>query len=379
MKKNLVLILISMAVWGLGEGMFFFFQPIYLQELGADPVTIGFILGLVAFVMVLVHIPSGYISDRFGRRPLIWAAWIIGTLSIWILALAPDLPTFVLGMIIYGSTMFVAVPLSSYVTAARGAMSVGRVLTFSSAAFNSGMILGPFIGGFIGQAIGLKTTFFIAGFIFLISTALILFIGKQEVEASVHENAFEGIASILKPRFTIFLLLSVLTIFVLYLPQPLTQNFLQNERGISLSTIGIFLSARSVGIVCISLFLGNFDARKGFILAQVGVAIFALMLWKSTQNLGLLVGYFLLGSYQTARSLTNAQARILVEARNMGLSYGLVETAASTAIIAAPVFAGILYKINPIFVYPISLFLILVMMVVNIILTPYFRLNSHQS
>ena len=180
MRRDLTLVILSMIVWGIGEGMFFFFQPLYLQELGANPITIGVILGSVGVVMALVHIPAGYLADRFGRRQLLWSAWILGTLATLIMAFAPSLQFFVAGMVIYGITIFVAVPLNSYVTAARGSLTIGRVLTFSSAAFNLGAIIGPIIGGLIGQVAGLQTTFKIAALFFVISTGLILFIRKQQ-------------------------------------------------------------------------------------------------------------------------------------------------------------------------------------------------------
>jgi hypothetical protein len=36
MKRDLILVAIAMFAWGLGEGMFLYFQPLYLEELGAN-------------------------------------------------------------------------------------------------------------------------------------------------------------------------------------------------------------------------------------------------------------------------------------------------------------------------------------------------------
>ena len=43
----------------------------------------------------------------------------MGTVSTLLMAFAPSLPLFVAGMILYGGTGFVTVPLNSYTTAAR--------------------------------------------------------------------------------------------------------------------------------------------------------------------------------------------------------------------------------------------------------------------
>ncbi len=48
MNRDLIIVAISLATWGIGEGLFFFFQPLYLEELGANPVQIGDILSIVS-------------------------------------------------------------------------------------------------------------------------------------------------------------------------------------------------------------------------------------------------------------------------------------------------------------------------------------------
>ena len=76
MTKDFVYLAISLFTWGLGEGLFMYFQPLYLEELGASPISIGAILGIVGISMTVVHIPAGYLADRIGRRKLVWAGWI---------------------------------------------------------------------------------------------------------------------------------------------------------------------------------------------------------------------------------------------------------------------------------------------------------------
>ena len=45
MSRDLILVSISLFTWGIGEGMFYMFQPLYLQQWGASPVLIGALLG----------------------------------------------------------------------------------------------------------------------------------------------------------------------------------------------------------------------------------------------------------------------------------------------------------------------------------------------
>ena len=119
MNCNLLFIALALFTWGFGEGLFYNFQPIYLKSLGSNEQQIGLILGAFGVAMAVTHIPAGRLADKFGRRPLILSAWLMGLISTIAMASARTLPLFVMGMLAYGLTAFVASPLSSYVTAAR--------------------------------------------------------------------------------------------------------------------------------------------------------------------------------------------------------------------------------------------------------------------
>jgi MFS family permease len=91
--------------------------------------SIGAILSGYGLATALAHIPAGILADRIGRKPLMAGAWLLGVLATGIMALATSLPTLVVGILIYGLTMFVLAPLYSYVTAARGRWTVAQALT----------------------------------------------------------------------------------------------------------------------------------------------------------------------------------------------------------------------------------------------------------
>lgn len=358
MSRDLILLSVALAIWGVGESAFLFFQPLYLQQMGADPVQIGLILGAVGVSMALAHLPAGYLADRYGRRPLLRAAWVIATLATGIMALAESLPVFVLGSALYGLTSFVAGPMNSYVTAARGRWTVGRALTLVAATYNLGAILGPLIGGWIGKYAELRLSFLMAAGLFVVSTLIVFQLRPQPVEIAQVTPPVRALTSVLQPRYVRFLVLVFLGFLAMYLPQPLSPNFLTNVRGVDLMQMGQLLSWRSVGIVVLSLTIGRLNARSGFLLSQAGMAAFALLLWQGTGMPWYTAAYLLVGGYVTARSLAAAQARSLVEAGSMGLAYGLLETTSVLAIVLGPPLAGWLYALDPTSIYLTSLILI---------------------
>lgn len=374
MKRELILVALSMFAWGLGEGMFLYFQPIYMEQLGADPITIGGILGAFGLAMTISHIPAGYLADRIGRKPLLVAAWVMGTIATWTMALAEGLPLFVVGLLLYGITIFMMSPLQSYVAAARGRLSVGRAITLISACFNLGAVFGPWLGGRIGDQMGLRQTYFISGVVFIASSLMILFIRPQPIERA--EIAGKTNRWMSSPRYLIYMGVIFLAIFATYLPQPLTPNFLTNQGGLDLSQVGSLYSVASVGVVVLNLTVGALPARYGFLLGQVAVGSFALLLWRGTGSGWLVPAFFLLGGFKTARSLGMAQVRELAPASRMGLAFGLSETVAATAVILAPLAAGYLYSVNPSWMYLLGAGLILASLVVSARFSPRSREGS---
>jgi MFS family permease len=368
MKPSLVLISIALFTWGIGEGMFLYFVPLYLEQLGANPITIGSVLSVFGLVMMLAHIPAGYLADRIGRRPLIQAAWVIGLVSAWIMGLAPALLLFVIGYVLYGVTGFVMSPLFSYVTAARGKLTAGRAMTLTSAMFNLGAVIGPVSGGWIGEQFSMRTIFLFAAGVFALSTVVILFLKPQPRDESEGEERSRGLFG--NMRFWGFLGVVFFVMFATYLPQPLSPNFLQNERGISLGQMGLIGSLGSLGNVAFNLALGQLNARLGFVLGQIFVAVFALLLWKGTGQAWYMLGYFLLGGFRAARMLAMAQVRVLIHQAQMGLAYGMTEAGNSAALILAPLLAGYLYDKDPASIYPLSLLLIAIGVIISLIFAP---------
>jgi MFS family permease len=388
MSPSLILVGISLFTWGIGEGMFFYFVPLYLQDLGADAISIGSVFSWFGFVMMVAHIPAGYLADRIGRRPVIRMAWISGMVSTWVMALAPSLRPFIVGYVMYGVTGFVMAPLFSYVTAARGNLSAGRAMTLVSAVYNLGAVIGPVSGGWIGEQFSLRAIFLISACIFVISTGIIFALKPQPrdvIEGDESENnlfrntrflsfLFEGDESennlFRNTRFLSFLFVVFIVIFATYLPQPLSPNFLQNERGITLGQMGFIGSMGSLGNVVFNLVLGRLSPQLGFVLGQACVALFALLLWKGTGQPWYMLGFFLMGGFRAARMLAMAQIRLLIHQAQMGLAYGMSETAGALALILSPPLAGYLYDRDPASVYPVSLILIGIGVIISLILIP---------
>lgn len=369
MPRDLLLMAVSLFAWGMGEGMFLYFQSLYLQKWGANPVQIGAILGMAGVAAAVTMAPAGYLADRIGQRPVMWTAWVLGTAATLMMAAAHSLPVFVAGILVYGLTAFVSAPMNSYMVSVRGTWSVERTLTLIAAIYQFGGVIGPLLGGLIGDRLGMQNIYRFSAAMFVFSTVVVFMTrapAKSIQAGSAGEISTPRLKLSANPRFLGLLGLIFFTMMALYLPQPLTPNYLQDQHGFSLQTIGALGAAGSLGNAVIMLMLGGLRAPLGLLIGQALVALFALLLWRGNSTAVFFIGYFFVGGYRLARSMALAYARTLVHVNETGLAFGLIETGNYVATILAPLAAGLLYSYHPQWVYIASLGAIGLMLAINL-------------
>ena len=247
-------------------------------------------------------------------------------------------------------------PLNTYVQDARGGWSVGRAVSFVSAFYNIGGVMGPIIGGILGEMYNLRMVYYGSAVIFTISTAIVLFAGKREHEKPIAAPA-EG--HFLKNRNFIGLMIMIFIVMIaVVLPQPLAANFLQNQRGLSVARIGQLGALGALGSVILMLAFGHLSSNISMVIGQLGVLLFALLIWLGRGFAWYGLAYIFLGGYRLCRAMTVALARPLVREFEVGFAFGIVESLNSLAFMVAPVIAGWLYAWQPVIVYPISVILL---------------------
>src|SRR5258706_8629466 len=229
-------------------------------------------------------------------------------------------------------------------------------------------MIGPYAGGWIGDHYGLRTVYAVPCSIFVFSTIFIFLIEAQPRDHHDPENPPAGLMT--NRRYWNFLFVFFIVALVVYLPQPFTPNFLENKRSLLLTQIGTLESIGGAGNTTFNFLLGMLEARTGFLLGQVGVMVYALLLWKGTGLSWFAIAYFMLGGFRALRGLGVAQVRPLVHESQMGLAYGIAETVGASTTSIIPPIAGYLYSISSYMVYPIALVAIAIGFIISFICTP---------
>ncbi len=366
MPRDVGILAVAMFIWGLGEGLFIFFYPLSLQQWQMDAVRIGAVLSLLGGIMAVVQAPAGYLSDRFGTLPLIRASLILGVIAAGMLAAAKSLPFFVAGLIVYSITSFIVAPRNSYITQMRGRWSAQRGISFVSASFQVGEIVGPMLGGRIAQTAGLAMVFRYSAGLFLIATVIAFFARRPVVQREEQERGTPLANPLTNPRFLGLLVIIFLTIVALSTPQQLTSLYLQDVQHLSQQQIGLTGTFAGIGGAVILFALGSVPALAGMIASQALLGLFCVCLWRGQNAAVFYIGYLFVGGSPLYRSMAAAAVRPLVKTSNMGLAYGLVETGNALADILAPLAAGFLYHFQPESVYTTSLIALVVMITITV-------------
>lgn len=346
MSRDNKLITLSLFFWGFGEGLFWYLQPLYLRELGADPITIGAVLSLAAVAALLAHVPAGFLADRFGAKEVMSAGWMLGVAAIVGCYLAPNLFWFSLSWVAYIFTAFAKVPINTFVAQARGAQSVQRAITLVTAGFAGGSVISPALGGWVGDQYGLRTVFLLASLFFVLSFVVMLGLRTQAITAAPARGG-RYTQLLANRRLLGFLGLVFAGAFALYIGLPLAPNFLEEVRGFDVRVVGMFGSVNSVGILALSVAFGHRAPRRGFLLAQLLMAV-SLGLLLFTSGVGWAgLAYFLRAAWILGRDLLIAQIARVVAPGELGLAIGLGETVLELAVVLAPLAAGWLFDQQP--------------------------------
>lgn len=364
MNRDLRLVALALLLWGIGEGLFFYFEPIYLQQLGADPVQIGFILGLTGAAAALSHLPAGILADLWGSRVLLIASWVIGLVSAGLMAGATALPLFTAGIVLYRVSAFVISPLGRYITYSPSDWPASRRLTTVLSAYQVGLVLGAPLGGILAEDLGLRTIYSIAFVIFVFSTAAILFISPQKpIDEEQDGLPIKNLAR--NRRFMGFVTLIFGAMLAMYLAWPLTPNYLQTVHQISLDQIGLFGGLNALAGAIFHLTLGRMESKRGLLLAQGFVLASSLLLWQGTGIAAFALGYTFASAVKTAHWLATAEAGNFVSERNRGLVYGAIGTINSLTMFLAPPLAGLLFAQRPQLPYIASMAMLLVTIILS--------------
>ncbi len=280
--------------------------PIYAKQIGATGVIIGFSVAAYWISRIVMEIPSGFVSQRFGYYRSMAVGLGLNVVGTALSAYAVNPIQFVLARALMGigAPLFFAVATTFVLNLFEAERRGGAMGIFQGIEF-AGTIVGSTFSGYVVSVFDFRLSFlFSAG---LILIALILVVVPTHVRSeSVRMTASSSLSLsamrevfwnrrlliVSSATFAEFIMSTgiLMTVFPLYASEGL---------GFSLTSIGLLMGSRSVGFVVSMFSMGAISdrvGRKPVLLFGVGAtAVLIAVLNFVSSFVGLVTAFFLLG------------------------------------------------------------------------------------
>jgi MFS family permease len=136
---------------------------LFAEHLGAGPERVGLIVSVSTLTGVLLKLPSGALSDIYGRRFLLRIGVVAFGLPPFLYLFITDLNSLTALRFVHGLATAIFAPSALATVAELYRERRGAALGTYTACTQSGALLGPFIGGYLAHVAGFDLAFVTAG------------------------------------------------------------------------------------------------------------------------------------------------------------------------------------------------------------------------
>ncbi len=174
-RKRLLSIFLIVFIDLLGFSLILPLQAYYAEAFGASELTVGLLVASYAAMQFMGAPILGRLSDRYGRRPILLIS-IFGTfIGFLLFGLATALWMLFASRILDGLTGGNISVAQAYISDVTDEKNRARGLGMIGAAFGLGFIIGPAVGGGLGEAFGYNVPAFVAAGMAFINLVLVYF------------------------------------------------------------------------------------------------------------------------------------------------------------------------------------------------------------
>ncbi len=183
-KRNLIVCWFGMFVTGIGMSQIAPVLPLYIKQLGvqntAEITKLSGIAFGITFILSAIFSPIwGHAADKFGRKPMLLRASLGMSIIIGCMGFAPNVYVLIGLRLAQGVITGYGTACTTLIATQTDKEHAGFALGTLSTANISGSLLGPTIGGFIGDNFGFRNVFFMTGALMLVAFFTTVFFVKE--------------------------------------------------------------------------------------------------------------------------------------------------------------------------------------------------------
>jgi DHA1 family tetracycline resistance protein-like MFS transporter len=359
MNKPLAVIFATISLDAVGIGLIFPILPRLLEDVthrSNIAAYIGILTALYGLMQFIFAPVLGALSDNLGRRPVLLMSLAGTVINYVIMAFAPQLWMLFLGRAIAGLTSANAAVAAAYITDISSEDKRARRFGLLNAVFGSGFIIGPVLGGLLGDY-GLRLPFIAAAILNACNLLLALFI-LPESRPPTRDKINLAVLNPLRPLRWLFSMKGLLPVFLVF--------FIFSASGEVYGTcwalwgfdafqwnglwIGLSLGMYGVCQMLVQIFLPGPATRllgeRGAVFAGISCACSALVVMAFATHgwiVFAIMPVFALGSIGTPA--LQALGTRQVDAASQGRFQGVLTSAVSLASVIGPLAFSTIYFI----------------------------------
>ncbi|HZH31408.1 MAG TPA: MFS transporter [Pyrinomonadaceae bacterium] len=362
MKRSpLLVIFVTVFIDLVGFGIVIPVLPYYVEgtKFDATPRTVGILFASYSVMQLIFSPILGRLSDRYGRRPVLFLSLLGTSLGFFIIGFATTLWMLFLGRIIDGITGGNISTAQAYIADVTTPENRAKGMGLIGAAFGLGFIFGPAIGGILSQW-GIGVPFFFAGGLALANAVLLYFTLPETVTPDHPARASAAAAggrwsqlaqAVRQPRLAYVLAIYFLFVVAFSIMTTSFALFTMFRFGYDAAHNGyLFMYVGIIGAIIQGGLIGRLVKTFGELpLVLAGALLFALSLFaipltgpQTGLSLLLLVGgTFAVGNALATPSLQTLASRSAGRGEQGGV-LGVTQSVASLARAVGPTVAALL-------------------------------------
>ena len=363
-RRNLIILAFSLIVVMLGFGMVIPVFPFLIDELGASGSALGLLVATAALTEFLFGPIWGSISDRVGRKPILMIGMFGYALAMFLFGIANEIWMLIAFRALSGVLSSATITTTmAYIGDSTSEKARCGGMGFLGAVAGAGTVIGPGIGGLLAGG-SLTTPFFVSSALALVSVVLVAFLLPESLdreargtqEQKIKLVRFDELWHALTGPIGMLLLIAFLATFGTSNFEAIFGLYMLNKLDYGPEQVGGILTlVGAIALIGRGLMTGFVTGRWGEPTViktslLVGAVGFILLLLANTYAAVLLTT----GIYTCSITFLRPSIHSLTSKRTtvgQGASMGLSNSFVSLGRVLGPLYAGIVFDINPNYPY----------------------------
>ena len=357
-----------MATRMLGLFMLFPVISVYAtnEYQNTTPFLIGLTIGIYGLTQAFFQIPFGYLSDRFGRKPLLYIGLCLFFLGSILAAISTDIIYVILGRALQGGGAISAV-LMAFLADSISEENRSKANAFVGFQIGLAFMLSLLIGPTIASIAGLSGIFWSIAFLSVISLTIVASLPHAK-PINYYRLSIEEFKKILNPKllrldFSGFILHLMLASAFIVMPLLLVENNIINiADNWKLYLPAMIMSF--VGMIPLIIIAEKLQKTKLILLISIALLIISQLLFyelKLNFNLFLIVLSLFFVAFNTIEAILPSLLSRTASSSKRGLAMGVFSTSQFLGTFFGGAIGGLIYDIfslNSVFLFTIFMAII---------------------